>query len=113
MKEQVVRNAIAADADSMCAIYNAALSERTSTFETKPRSAADFMARLEDSRFPVLVTDGGGDAIAWAALAAYSDRPCYAGIGECSVYVASQARGRGVGTVLTEALAIAAVQRGF
>ncbi len=37
----------------------------------------------------------------------------YAGIGECSVYVAPEARGRGVGTVLTEALAAAAVDNGF
>jgi phosphinothricin acetyltransferase len=113
MNELVVRSAVATDAESMCAIYNAALSERTSTFETQPRSAADFKARVEDGRFPVLVTDSAGGAIGWAALASYSARPCYAGIGECSVYVAAQARGRGVGTALTEALAVEAAQRGF
>jgi L-amino acid N-acyltransferase YncA len=113
MSEQVVRSAVAADAESMCAIYNAALSERTSTFETRPRSAADFKARIEDGGFPVLVTERDGGAIGWAALASYSARPCYAGIGECSVYVASQARGCGVGTALTEALAVAAEHSGF
>jgi L-amino acid N-acyltransferase YncA len=46
-------------------------------------------------------------------IASYSARSCYAGIGECSVYVAASARGRGVGTALTEALAAAAEQRGF
>jgi len=113
MNEQVVRSAVAADAESMCAIYNAALSERTSTFETQPRFATDFEARIGDGRFPVLVTDSDGGAIGWAALASYSARPCYAGIGECSVYVATRARGRGVGTALTEALAVAAAQSGF
>lgn len=111
MNERAVRRAVTEDADAICAIYNAALSKRSSTFETNPRSAADFEARIEDSRFPLLVSDGG--AIGWAALASYSTRPCYAGIGECSVYIAAQARGRGVGTALTEALAAAAEQRGF
>lgn len=113
MNERAVRRAVTEDADAICAIYNAALSERSSTFETNPRSAADFEARIEDSRFPLLVSDGDGGAIGWAALASYSTRPCYAGIGECSVYVAAPARGRGVGTALTEALAVAAEQRGF
>jgi len=113
MNEQVVRSAVAADAESMCAIYNAALCERTSTFETQPRFATAFEARIEDGRFPVLVSDSEGDAIGWAALSSYSARPCYAGIGECSVYVAAEARGRGVGTALTEALAVAAAQSGF
>ncbi len=49
----------------------------------------------------------------WAGLARYSDRQCYAGIGEASVYVDDSARGRGVGTKLTEALASAARSSGF
>ncbi|HET9153627.1 MAG TPA: arsinothricin resistance N-acetyltransferase ArsN1 family A [Solirubrobacterales bacterium] len=113
MNEPAVRHAVVQDADAVCAIYNAALSERSSTFETKPRSATDFEARIEDNRLPLLVSDGDSGPIGWAALASYSPRPCYSGIGECSVYVAASARGRGVGTALTEALAAAAEQRGF
>jgi phosphinothricin acetyltransferase len=97
----------------MCAIYNAAVSERSSTFETNPRSAADFETRIGDNRLPLLVSDGNKGIIGWAGIASYSARPCYAGIGECSVYVAASARGCGVGTALTEALAAAAEQRGF
>jgi L-amino acid N-acyltransferase YncA len=113
MNERAVRRAVTEDADAICGIYNAALSERSSTFETQPRSAADFETRIEDGRFPLLVSDSGSGPIGWAALGTYSARPCYAGIGECSVYVAASARGRGVGTALTEALAAAAEQRGF
>jgi len=108
-----VRSAIAGDAETICAIYNAAIAERTSTFETEPRYAADLEARIDDARFPLLVCDGGEAIIGWAGLASYSTRPCYAGIGECSVYVAAPARGRGVGTALTEALATSAEQSGF
>jgi phosphinothricin acetyltransferase len=109
----VIRSSTPNDAEEICAIYNAAIAERGSTFETDPRSAEDFEERIDDARFPLLVGDAGEGAIGWAGLASYSARPCYAGIGECSVYVAVEARGRGVGTALTEALASAAKDNGF
>jgi phosphinothricin acetyltransferase len=108
-----VRDAVASDAGGICAIYNAALAERSSTFETEPRSAADFEARIEAPRFPLLVSDRGEGVVGWAGLAPYSARDCYAGIGECSVYVAAPARGRGVGTKLTDSLAAVAQSAGF
>jgi L-amino acid N-acyltransferase YncA len=113
MSEQAVRHALADDAEEICAIYNAAIAERSSTFETALRSAADLEARFGDERFPLLVSDGNEGVIGWAGIASYSARPRYAGIGECSVCVAASARGRGVGTALTEALSTAAEQRGF
>lgn len=111
--EPVVRSAISADAEAICAIYNTAIEERGSTFETSLRSAADFGPRIDDARLPFLVSDVGGDLLGWAALASYSDRECYAGIGEASVYVAPEARGHGLGTMLAEALATSAEESGF
>jgi L-amino acid N-acyltransferase YncA len=108
-----VRHAHPGDVGAICAIYNAAMVERSSTFETEPRSARHFSERIEDRRLPLLVSDAGEGVIGWASLAPYSTRACYAGIGECSVYVAPEARGRGVGTVLTERLASAAEESGF
>jgi L-amino acid N-acyltransferase YncA len=109
----IVRQASRDDCAQMCGIYNAAIAERGSTFETEPRSGEDFEHRVGDDRFPSLVGELGGGVVGWAALASYSSRPCYAGIGECSVYVAAAARGRGVGSALTEALAAAAARDGF
>ncbi len=109
----VVRVATPADAEAICGIYNAALAERGSTFETEPRSAGDFEARIDQARFPLLVAEAAQEVVGWAGVASYSSRPCYAGIGECSVYVAVEARGRGVGTSLTEALGEAAHGNGF
>jgi L-amino acid N-acyltransferase YncA len=109
----VVRAATAGDVAALCRIYNVALAERSSTFETEPRVAEDFEERIGAARFPFLVAEGTPGVIGWAGLASYSTRPCYAGIGECSVYVAVEARGRGVGTSLTEALAAAAHANGF
>lgn len=112
-EKHVVRPALRSDAEAICAIYNAAIAERASTFETEPRSAADFTERIAAERFPFLVSEAVSTIIGWAGLAPYSDRPCYAGIGECSVYVAAESRGRGVGTALTEALAVEAEGNGF
>jgi L-amino acid N-acyltransferase YncA len=109
----IVRLASRDDCAQMCGIYNAAIAERGSTFETEPRSGEDFEARVDDDRFTSLVGELGGGVVGWAGLASYSARPCYAGIGECSVYVAAAARGRGVGSALTEALAAAAGRDGF
>jgi len=108
-----IRKADLADAPAICAIYNAALAERSSTFETEPRSARDFETRIEDSRFPFLVGEGDAGVLGWASLSPHSARECYAGIGECSVYVTAPARGRGIGTGLTTSLAALAGERGF
>lgn len=113
MNTDVIRAATIADADAICRIYNTALAEGRSTFETEPRSSDDFEDRIEDARFPFQVAAARQGIVGWAGLAPYSPRPCYAGIGECSVYVALEARGRGTGTALTEALARAALGEGF
>jgi phosphinothricin acetyltransferase len=109
----VVRAATPTDAGAICRIYNAALAERKSTFETEPRSADEFKSRIDNARFPLLVAATAEEIIGWAGLASYSSRPCYAGIGECSVYVAVEARGRGIGTSLTEALAESSREKKF
>ncbi len=111
--EMTVRPALPADAGPICEIYNAAIAERSSTFETEPRAARDFEERIASVRFPLLVGDSRGAVVGWAGVAPYSSRRCYAGVGECSVYVAVKARGRGAGTMLTEALAAAADASGF
>lgn len=53
-------------------------------------------ARPEDPAF------GGGRIAGWCALSPCSDRRCYRGVAEESVYVASWAQGRGVGRALLE-----------
>jgi len=50
-----------------------------------------------------LVADDGG-IIGWAALSPVSIRQVYRGVAEVSVYVAADARGRGVGKALLQAL---------
>src|SRR3954469_25626961 len=53
----------------------------------------------------LVALDGrGGPIVGWTALGHYSGRKVYSGVAWESVYVASNARGRGVGRALLEAL---------
>ena len=54
--------------------------------------------------WPRLVARENERVIGWAALAPYSDRFCYRGVAEVSIYIARSARGRGVGGALLERL---------
>jgi L-amino acid N-acyltransferase YncA len=54
--------------------------------------------------WPRLVARENGEVLGWAALAPYSDRACYRGVAECSIYIARTVRGRGLGRALLERL---------
>lgn len=110
-----IRSAVPSDAAAIAAIYNQGIAERSSTFETVPRTVGDIEQRLADlARYPLLVaTDAAGTVIGWAGLSSYRPRDCYAGIGEFSVYLDNAARGRGVGRQLLQALINVARERGY
>jgi L-amino acid N-acyltransferase YncA len=106
------RPATPADSAAIAAIYNEGIAERLSTFETRPRAAADIAAWF-DGRHPLVVVEDAGAVIAFASTSTYRPRDCYAGIAEFSVYVASGARRRGAGRLAMAALLDAAAAAGF
>ncbi len=109
-----IRSARPADGEAVAAIYNEGIEERSSTFETAPRTAADVDAwREAGERFPLLVAENDGAVYGWARVQAYSEREAYAGVGEASVYVRRTARGRGVGRALLTELAASAEAVGY
>ncbi|MGZ4357941.1 MAG: N-acetyltransferase family protein [Gaiellaceae bacterium] len=92
-------------------IYEQGIATRQATFETAAPSWDEWHAtHFVDLR---LVAEQDGEVIAWAALSPVSRRACYAGIAEESVYVAPDARGRGVGTALLGRLLADADEAGF
>src|SRR5690349_12954339 len=100
------------DAEAIARIYNEGIDDRLATFETRPRSADDVRGWF-DGVHPVVVADDGGRVLAFASTSTYRPRDCYAGIAEFSVYVAREARGRGAGRVVMEALIAEAERAGF
>ena len=89
----------AADAAAVAAIYAEGIADRVATFETQAPPAAAVAGWVE--AFPVVVVeDGDGAVLGWASAPPYRpQRDAYAGVRECSVYVARAARGGGVGRV--------------
>ena len=108
-----VRPVEAGDCAAIADIYNEAIAEGRSTFETEPRSAADVAGWLDAPGPPLLTATSGGAVAGWARLSPYSTRACYAGIAEGSVYVRASARGRGIGGALASALVAEAASAGL
>jgi L-amino acid N-acyltransferase YncA len=115
MERPVIRLARPEDAAAVALIYNQGIAERTATFETEPRDAAEMARRIAErpERFPVLVAEDAGAVLGWASIGLYRDRRCYDGVGEFSVYVQRDARHRRVGRALVTALLIEARDRGY
>jgi L-amino acid N-acyltransferase YncA len=84
------------------AIYAEGLATGIATFETAvPTWEAWDSAHRPGCR---LVAREAGRLLGWAALSPVSKRPVYAGVAEVSIYIAGDARGRGVGKALLLAL---------
>ena len=111
--EWTTRPATPADASAIAAIYNEGIADRIATFETGPRSATDIAEWFTGEHLAVVAETGETGLIAFAASFPYSSRPCYRGIGEFSVYVRRDYRGRGAGRAVLAALMEAAATRGM
>ena len=114
--EVKVRAARRADAAAIAAIYNQGIEERVATFETEPSDAEERLRWLGEHgiKRPVIVAEAGdGQVAGWASISAYSSRECYSGVGEATVYVRRDMRGRGVGGELLDALLDGAKAAGY
>ena len=83
-------------------IYAEGIATELATFETETPTWPEFdREKLAELRL-VAVEDGA--VVGWVALSATSGRNCYSGVVEHSVYVSADARGRGIGRALLDAL---------
>jgi L-amino acid N-acyltransferase YncA len=90
------------DWESVHAIYIEGMATGNATFETEAPSWEKWdRAHLPFGR---LAARREAAVIGWAALSPVSDRCCYAGVAEASVYVGSRDRGKGIGKVLLQSL---------
>ena len=84
-------------------IFEAGIAYGHATFE----SAAPAWEQWDASRLPdhrLVAADEDGRVLGWATVAPVSSRPVYRGVVENALYVAADARGRGVGTLLLDGL---------
>ena len=93
------------------AIYEEGIATGDATFETRAPSWEGWDEKfIQDCR---LVAEVNGEVAGWAGLSHVSDRCVYGGVAEVAVYVASEARGQGMGTLLLKALVEASEEVGL
>jgi phosphinothricin acetyltransferase len=92
-------------------IYEEGMLTRNATFETQPPSWEAWDAgHLAEHRLVVTLDD---EVVGWAALSPTSDRACYRGVAEESIYVTERVRGLGFGRQLLGALVASAEAAGI
>jgi phosphinothricin acetyltransferase len=116
MSRIAIRHAVAADLDRITEIYADAVTHGTASYELEPPSLAEMTSRfgaLAGGGFPYLVAEEDGTVLGYAYAGPFRPRPAYRFVVEDSVYVAPEAKGRGVGLLLMQALIEAARRSGF
>lgn len=92
------RPMVDADLETVRDIYAQGIATGDATFETQAPPVEDLKTKwIPGHRW---VAEADGSMVGWAAASAVSTRQAYAGVAETSVYVAENARGRGVGKAL-------------
>ena len=100
-----------ADRDSVLRIYQEGIETGNATFETHAPDWAQWIeSHAQECR---LVAEADGRVRGWAALSPVSRRSVYRGVAEVSVYVAREARGRRIGSLLLAALIECAEAAGY
>ncbi|MEW2040468.1 N-acetyltransferase family protein, partial [Streptomyces sp. NPDC005534] len=108
--EVQVRPGVAADLAALTGLYNHYVRETPVTFDTVPFTPEErrpwLLSHPEDGRHRLMVaTDTDSQAIlGYATSSAFRVKPAYETSVEVTAYVAPDAGGRGVGTLLYEAL---------
>ena len=104
--DSIIRVARADDAEALARIYAYYVEHTAITFEYEAPDAAEMNARREKilKHYPYLVAEQAGRAVGYAYAHEFYGRAAYAWSVEASIYIASDARGQGLGRKLYDAL---------
>lgn len=105
--EMLIRDAQAADIPAITDIYAWHVLYGCASFEETPPDAAEMHARflkVQAQEMPYLVAEQAGHVIGFSYAAPYRPRPAYRFSVEESIYLAHDAAGQGIGSVLLAAL---------
>lgn len=110
-----IRLAKPSDARSLLDIYAPYVENTAITFEYEVPTIEDFAIRIEKTleKYPYLVAEEDGVVLGYAYASTYYARAAYDWAVELSVYVSQDARGKGVGSKLYDALEDLLDQMGY
>jgi phosphinothricin acetyltransferase len=101
-----LRPAVPADGEAMAALYAPYVTGTAITFEYEAPDGDEFRRRMAavQQTLPWLVAEEDGTFVGYAYASPFHPRAAYAWSAELSIYLAMDARGRGLGTQLYGAL---------
>ncbi|MBE7183935.1 MAG: N-acetyltransferase [Methylobacterium mesophilicum] len=111
-----IRDARPDDLPPITAIYRDAVLNGTASYEIEPPTLEEMRRRFEAlaaSSHPYLVAEEGGRVLAYAYAGPFRPRPAYRFTVEDSIYVAPDAKGKGLGRALLERLIQECEGRGY
>ncbi len=97
-----IRKVTLADAKAILDIYAKYILETTITFEIEVPSLESFTKRIKtiSEKFPYIVYEEKGKVIGYAYVTTFKERAAYNHSVECTVYIDSEHKGKGIGQEL-------------
>lgn len=110
-----IRPANLSDAQAIQTIYAPYVEKTAITFEYEVPSVQEFEKRISKTleKYPYLVAEENGQVLGYAYASTYYARTAYDWTTELSIYLHEDARGRGFGSQLYDALEEELEKRGF
>ena len=105
--ETIIRPAAGGDLDAVAAIFSYYVTSTVVTFEVTPPTAGYWRQCLDDlarQGLPFLVCECDGRVAGYAYAAPWRVKPAYRHTAECTIYLAPDRTGRGLGGRLLRAL---------
>lgn len=102
----LIRAATTDDLPAVAAVYAHEAATAISTFDSEPRSSAQWQERLASTEpgDHLLVVEDDSRVVGYATSGSYRPRPAYRHTREVSIYLTEAARGRGAGGALYDEL---------
>ncbi|WP_105374447.1 GNAT family N-acetyltransferase [Neorhizobium huautlense] len=112
-----IRDASPSDLPVITEIYRDSVLNGTASYEIVPPDQVEMTSRFEAIKakgYPYITAEGeNGALLGYAYASAFRTRPAYRWLVEDSIYLAPEARGRGVGKALLKELLIRCEALGF
>ncbi len=113
MRTPTIEAMTAADWPAVAAIYRAGIDTGNATFASAPPENWAAWSAGKAAACRLVARGEGGEIAGWAALSPISTRAVYRGVAEVSIYVATAARGEGIGKMLLRALVTESEAQGY